>query len=203
MAQGEISEADTLTIRLGATPARIISDPPFSSPYFYAGCPSCRNPPNLSWLETGTKYEYAGLHTQWLGGLFPFSLLQPHNNRFTALCPGLPEWASTGRKKHSPNHHPDHHPIFISFFHLLRSIASSLFKLRAWQSFCTTALHVLSGLPLGPEPSTSYSIHFFTQSVSIFATHAHTIATCFAVVSRLYHLFLVFLSTPYLELSFP
>jgi len=36
-------------------------------------------------------------------------------------------------KKHSPTHHPDHHPIFISFFHLLQSIASSLFRLRAWQ----------------------------------------------------------------------
>jgi len=34
-------------------------------PHFYAGCPSCRNPPNLSWLGTGTKY--AGLHIQWLG----------------------------------------------------------------------------------------------------------------------------------------
>jgi len=35
------------------------------------------------------------------------------------------------QKKHLPTHHPDHHPIFISFFHLPRSIASSLFKLRA------------------------------------------------------------------------
>ena len=35
------------------------------------------------------------------------------------------------RKKHSPTHHPDH-PIFISFLHLPQSIASSLFKLRAW-----------------------------------------------------------------------
>jgi len=72
------------------------------------------------------------------------------------------------QKKHSPTHHPDHHPIFISFFHLPRSIASSLFKLCARQSFCTTPLHVLFGLPLGLEPSTSYSIHFFTQSVSSF-----------------------------------
>ena len=54
------------------------------------------------------------------------------------------------QKKHSPTHHPDHHPIFISFFHLPRSIASS-FKLRAWQSFCTTSFHVLFGLPLGLE----------------------------------------------------
>ena len=89
------------------------------------------------------------------------------------------------QKKHSPTHHPDHHPIFISFFHLTRSIASFLFKLCALQSFCTTSLHVLFGLPLGLEPSTSYSIHFFTQSVSSFrnTSHAHTIATCFAVVS--------------------
>ena len=71
-------------------------------------------------------------------------------------------------KKHSPTHHPDHHPIFINFFHLPRSIASSLLLLRAWQSFCTTSFHDLLGLPLGLEPSTSYSIHFFTQSVSSF-----------------------------------
>ena len=32
-------------------------------PHFYAGCTSCRYPPTLSWLGTGTKY--AGLHTQW------------------------------------------------------------------------------------------------------------------------------------------
>jgi len=91
------------------------------------------------------------------------------------------------QKKHSPIHHPDHNPIFISFFHLLRSIASSLFKLRVWQSFCTTSLRVLFGLPFGLEPSTSYSIglHFFTYSQCLlFTTHAHTIATCFAVVPR-------------------
>jgi len=61
--QGTITEADTPTTQLGATP--LISDPPPSSPHFYAGCPSCHNPSNLSWLGTGTKY--AGLHTQWLG----------------------------------------------------------------------------------------------------------------------------------------
>ena len=59
-------------------------------------------------------------------------------------------------------------PIFISFFHLLRSTASFLLKLCAWQSFCTTSVHVLFGLPIGIEPSTSYSIRFFIQSVSSF-----------------------------------
>jgi len=64
MVQGKITEADTPTIRLGATPSRLISDPPPSSRHFSARCPFCRNPPNLSWLGTGTKY--VGLHTQWL-----------------------------------------------------------------------------------------------------------------------------------------
>ena len=68
------------------------------------------------------------------------------------------------QKKHLPTHHPDHRPIFISFFHLLRSIASSLFKLCARQSFCTTSFHIVFGLPLGLE----LFIHFFTQSVSSF-----------------------------------
>jgi len=37
--------------------------------HFYAGYPSWHNPPNLSWLGTGTKY--AGLHTWWLGNITP------------------------------------------------------------------------------------------------------------------------------------
>ena len=88
-------------------------------------------------------------------------------NCFIALCPGLTSWASTRRNIH-PLTYPDHYPTFIIFFHPLQSIASSLFNLHAWQSFCTTSLQVLFWLPLGLEPSTSYSIHFFTQSVSAF-----------------------------------
>jgi len=60
-----VQETDTPTVLLGATPSRLISDPPPSSPHFYAGCPSCGNHPNLSWLVTGTKY--AGLHMEWRG----------------------------------------------------------------------------------------------------------------------------------------
>ena len=85
------------------------------------------------------------------------------------------------QNKHSPTPHPDHHPFFISFFHLPRSITSSLFKLRAWQSFCTTSFHVLFGLPLGLEPSTSYSIHLFIQSVSSFRStcpYHHNLFCC-------------------------
>jgi len=106
------------------------------------------------------------------------------------------------QKKHSPTHHPDH-PIFISFFHLPRSIASSLFKLRAWQSFCTTYVHVLFGLPLGLEPSTSYSTHFFTQSLSCFCNtcpYHHNLFYCsISIISSIASLSLSSLpGTPFL-----
>jgi len=66
--------------------------------------------------------------------------------------------------------YPDHQSTIICFLHLLRSMASPLFNLRDWQSFCTTSLQVFFGQPLGLAPSTSYSIHFFTQSLSSFCS---------------------------------
>jgi len=58
--------------------------------------------------------------------------------------------------------------IPICFLHLLRSMASCLFNARALQSFSTIYLQVFFGLPPGLAPSTSYFIHFFTQSSSSF-----------------------------------
>ena len=89
--------------------------------------------------------------------------------------------------------------ILIIFLHLPRTLASSLLNPRTWQSLCTTSNHVLFGLPLGLEPTTSYCIHFFTQSLSSFC-NTYTIVACFAVVATLCPLFLVSLSTPYLKL---
>jgi len=59
MLQGKISEADTPTMRLGATPPGLISDPPPFILHLYTRCPS------FPGLGPGTKY--AALHTQWLG----------------------------------------------------------------------------------------------------------------------------------------
>ena len=59
------------------------------------------------------------------------------------------------QQKHSPT---DHQTSFVNFLRLLQSTLFSLFNLRAWQSFSTTSLQVLFGLPLGLGPSTSYSI---------------------------------------------
>ena len=103
------------------------------------------------------------------------------------------------QKKHSPTHHPDHHPIFISFFHLPRSIASSLFRLCAWQSFFAQPLSTSSLVYLlvwRPSPHIPY-ISSPNQCL-LFATHTHTIATCFAIVPRLYNLFLTSNSVFYL-----
>ena len=76
---------------------------------------------------------------------------------------------SRHQKKHSPAHtHPGQRTSFITFLHLQRSMASSLFSLRAWQSSRTTSFQVLFALPLGLKPSTLCSMHFFTQSSSSF-----------------------------------
>jgi len=102
-------------------------------------------------------------------------------NRIMALCPGLPRWASTRTNIHLLTY-ADHHPTFIIFFHLLQSIASSLFNLRAWQSFLyNLSPSSLWSIPLGLEPSTSYSIYFFTQSVSSFrnkCSYHHSLFCC-------------------------
>jgi len=54
------------------------------------------------------------------------------------------------RKKHSPTHtyHGDQSSL-ICFIHRIRSMVSSLFNLRTWQSFSTISLQVVFGLPLG------------------------------------------------------
>ena len=63
-----------------------------------------------------------------------------HTQSFNGLLSGT---TRVGRyqKKHSPTHtHPDRRTSFINFLHLERSMASSLFSLRAWQSFRTTSI---------------------------------------------------------------
>ena len=96
-----------------------------------------------------------------------------HTQPFNGLLSGTTR-VGQYQKKHSPTHtHPGHRTSFIIFLHLQRSMASFLFSLRAWQSSRTTSLQVLFGLPLGLGPSTSYSMHFFTQSSSFRSTYPY------------------------------
>ena len=60
-----------------------------------------------------------------------------HSHTYTHIQPFNGLWSGTTRvgryqKKHSPTHtHPDHRTSFIIFLHLQRSMASTLFILRA------------------------------------------------------------------------
>ena len=61
----KITQADTPAIQMDCHPIQTNWCPHFcNTHHFYARCHSWHNPPNLSWLEAGTKY--AGLHTRWL-----------------------------------------------------------------------------------------------------------------------------------------
>jgi len=74
---------------------------------------------------------------------------QPFNGRLSGTT-------RVGRyqKKHSPAYtHSGQRTSFITFLHLQRSTASSLFSLCAWESSWTTSFQVLFGLPFGLEPS--------------------------------------------------
>ena len=61
-----VQEADTLTIRIGATLSVLISDQPPSSPHFYARCLSCRSLPNLAWLGDRHQICWLAYPVAWL-----------------------------------------------------------------------------------------------------------------------------------------
>ena len=94
------------------------------------------------------------------------NLTTTHTQPFNGLWSGTTQ-VGQYQKKHSPTHtHPGHRTSFINFLYLLRSIASSVFSLHAWQSCWTASFQVLFGFPLCLGSSTSYSVNFFTQSSS-------------------------------------
>ena len=121
------------------------------------------------------------------------SLYKYNNNRFTAFVRDYPS-------EPVPEEIPTHHPIIQSL-----SVSSTIHSILPIQITCLAIfLHNLSPCPLvylfvwSFPPHVSY-ISSPNQCL-LFATHAHTITTCFAAVLILYHLFLVFLSSPYLGL---
>jgi len=62
--KGRLTEADTLTIRLGATPIRTNQCPPQPSPkflYLQAGCPSCHPTNSVKALEAKALDEISQL----------------------------------------------------------------------------------------------------------------------------------------------
>jgi len=115
------------------------------------------------------------------------------HNCFTArwILSGTTQ-VSQYKKKHSPTHtYPYHQSSFICFVHLLRSMASSLFNLCAWQSFCTVSIWAFFGPPLALAPSTSYSTHFFIQSLFSFRStcpyHCNLFCCSTEIIRGLFH----------------
>jgi len=121
------------------------------------------------WLATAHKYNHYSPYNHACMHAHGHTCTHAHtHNCFMALwILSRTTRVSRYQKKHSPTHtYRGHQSSFTCFIHLLQSMASTPFNPRAWQSFSTISLRVFFGLPLGLAPSTSYSIHFFTQSLS-------------------------------------
>ena len=89
-----------------------------------------------------------------------------NNNHLTAVCPGQP-----GRlvpEETFTRSHPSWSMYFLYHLSPFATVHGILFI----QLTCLTVLsnNLFPGLPLGLEPSTSCSIHFFTQSSSSFCS---------------------------------
>jgi len=122
------------------------------------------------------KMTYLEAHTHILIGSAVFAI----HNRFMALW----IFSRTTQKKHSPTHpHRGHQSSLI--------IPASSIYYDPWHPPCsiyvpdslfsTISLHVFLALPPGLAPSTSYSIYFFTQSLSSFCStcpYHHNLFCC-------------------------
>jgi len=95
---------------------------------------------------------------------------QPQQQQFYSSCPRLPRWAGTKRNIHQLT------PILVINHRYQLPPSTMIHSIFPVQFMCLTVLlhHLFFGLSLGLEPSTSYSIHFFTQSLSSFRnTHPY------------------------------
>jgi len=143
-----------------------------------------RSPWNLAWWRKLTLLTILTVNNN-------------NNNRFTALCLGLPGWAGTGST---------HPPTILSSNNLYQLLPSTTIhsillvqitccNLFAQPLFMSSLVFLLVW---SPPPHIPYISSL--NLCLLFAAHAYTIATYFSVVSVLYQIFLVFFSTPYLEL---
>jgi len=133
--------------------------------------------------------------------LFCFADTHTHN-RFTAL------WILSGttrvsryQKKHSPTHTHRGHQSSLSVFSIYYNPWHPPYSIRALYSLFPQSLSKFSLVYLLAWPPPLHTPYISSPNhYLLFAAHAHTIATSFAVVLRLCHLILVSLSTLYLGL---
>jgi len=117
----------------------------------------------------------------------------------SGFCPRQPKWAGTRRDIHPLT------PIVV----INCPLSASDIYYDPWHPLCSfhapdslfpRSLSKFSLVYLLARHSSLHTPYIFSPNhCLLFATHAHTIATCFTVVSRLCYLILVSLSTHYLE----
>jgi len=155
--------------------------------------------------STGPYANYLQLHpdnhasTSWIN-FYKLVALSDANKTITILRPIIRDYPG----EPIPEHHPltpimnINHPISTSSIHHNRRHPPC--SICMFDSF----LHNLCLSPLwstcGLELSSSYSIHFFTQSLSYFRNTWLYSLTCFAVIPRLRPLHIVSLISLYFEL---
>ena len=127
------------------------------------------------WLETVISpltlhvERFVNVIPSWLATAYVSVYTHTHTQPFNSLLSGTTR-VGLYQKKHSPTHtQPDHRTSFIIFLHLQRSMASSLFSLRAWQFSRTTSLQVLwsSSWPW----TLNFILHAFLHPIIIFSQH--------------------------------
>ena len=142
------------------------STPPLS--FLQAGCPSFRPTNSVKALKAQeVKVVWQKSHSDErtnhaiVYNEKTFSLTHTYNHLmpFVHDCQGGP--VAQCRKETFTHSHPSWSSDIL---YQLPSSTMIYAQFAAWQSFSTTSLQVLFGLPLGLGPSTSYSIHFCTQS---------------------------------------
>jgi len=119
-----------------------------------------------------------------------------NNNRFTALCPGLPRWAGTSRNIHPPTiliiqflsassiYHDPYHPPRSNY--VLGNLFAQPLSMSSLVTSWSGALHLI--------------FHTFLHPIIVFFSQHMPIPSQPILLYISYHLFLVYLSTPYLEL---
>ena len=128
-------------------------------------------------------------------------LSDTHTHSLMAFCPGSPGQAGTKRNIHPLT------PVLI----IRHPLSTSSMYNNPWHPLCS--VYELDS-PLGQPLFRSSQVFLLvldrllrTPCISspnhlLFAAHAHTITGCSAVIPVLCHLYLVFLSAPYLEICF-
>jgi len=153
-----------------------------STSYSICQCPKQRQTANFD-VQHVQKNRLTDVNEQRHSELFPEDYITTNNQQFTAICPGLPGWAGTRRNIHPPT------SILIINHPLSASSSTTIHSILPVQFMCLTVF----GWPLS-KSSLVYLLVWNSPPHTPYISspnHCLLYATCFAVVPKLCHLFLL------------